>query len=68
MEAALFDVVSQLIHVQMDELDAQTGLDEYGFDSITFSELANELNQRYQLELMPTIFFEHNTRVIWQTI
>ncbi|WP_407711722.1 SDR family NAD(P)-dependent oxidoreductase [Bacillus inaquosorum] len=61
MEAALFDVVSQLIHVQMDELDAQTGLDEYGFDSITFSELANELNQRYQLELMPTIFFEHNT-------
>lgn len=61
IEGALFDVVAQLIHVQMDELDAHTGLDEYGFDSITFSELANQLNQRYQLELMPTIFFEHNT-------
>ncbi|MBO1582982.1 SDR family NAD(P)-dependent oxidoreductase [Bacillus sp. XF8] len=61
MEAALFDMVSQLIHVEMDELDAHTSLDEYGFDSITFSELANELNQFFQLELMPTIFFEHNT-------
>ncbi len=61
LQTALFDVVSQLIHVEIDELDKYTGLDEYGFDSITFSELADELNQRYQLELMPTIFFEHNT-------
>lgn len=61
VQFALLQVVSRLIHVRMEELDADTGLDEYGFDSITFSELANELNRRYKLELMPTLFFEHTT-------
>ena len=34
---------------------------DYGFDSVTFTEFANQLNQEYDLALSPTIFFEHTT-------
>src|SRR5262249_10483475 len=34
---------------------------EYGFDSITFTEFANHLNQTYELDLAPPLFFEHST-------
>ncbi|MCS1417593.1 MAG: Polyketide synthase PksL [Verrucomicrobia subdivision 3 bacterium] len=44
---------------------AEVGLDaelsRFGFDSITLTEFANHLNRRFQLELMPTLFFEHST-------
>ena len=36
-------------------------MSEFGFDSISLTEFGNTLNQTYQLELMPTIFFEHPT-------
>src|SRR6185369_13904947 len=53
--------VSDLIKVGVEELDIDSELSEYGFDSISFTELAHRLNQLYGLELMPTIFFEHPT-------
>jgi polyketide synthase PksN len=34
---------------------------EYGFDSIISAELANRLNQIYQLHLTPALFFEYST-------
>ncbi|PSL48187.1 acyl transferase domain-containing protein [Chitinophaga niastensis] len=40
-------------------LDVMKPLSSYGFDSITFTELANKLNQQFKLRLTPTIFFEH---------
>lgn len=42
-------------------IDLDTELNEYGFDSITFTQFANVLNQEYKLDLGPTIFFEHST-------
>ena len=44
-----------------DEIDLETELNEYGFDSITFTEFANYLNKKYSLDLMPTLFYEHTT-------
>src|SRR5579864_2837493 len=58
---ALACMVSDLLKVRVEEIDGQTPLSEYGFDSITLTQLANRLNQSYGLDLTPALFFEHST-------
>ncbi len=57
----LLQRVSKLLKVNPEDIDDDTDLREYGFDSITLTEFANTLNQEYTLELSPTVFFEHST-------
>lgn len=61
VEAALVQTVAALLKIRLEDLNTATKLNEYGFNSITFIELAKQLNRQYQLSLMPTIFFEHPT-------
>jgi glyoxylase-like metal-dependent hydrolase (beta-lactamase superfamily II)/acyl carrier protein len=57
LEHMIFD----LLNVQVERIDAEKPLSEYGFDSITFTQFTNRLNQTYQLDLTPALFFEHST-------
>ncbi|WP_186118201.1 SDR family NAD(P)-dependent oxidoreductase, partial [Burkholderia gladioli] len=59
--AALLSRVSALIKVKPEDIDLDEELAGYGFDSISLTELATELNRTYELDLMPTVFFEHPT-------
>jgi amino acid adenylation domain-containing protein len=59
VKTTLKQAVSQLLQVEIEDIDADTRLNEYGFDPIKLAQLANKLNQEYKLELTPTIFFEH---------
>ncbi|AJQ29670.1 SDR family NAD(P)-dependent oxidoreductase [Pelosinus fermentans] len=61
VQTVLLQAVSKLLKVKSEDVDAEADLSEYGFDSITFTEFANQLNQEYSLELTPTIFFEYPT-------
>ncbi|AJQ26211.1 amino acid adenylation domain-containing protein [Pelosinus fermentans] len=61
IQSLLIQMTSKLLKVRMEEIDSNTELNEYGFDSITFTEFANQLNQEYKLELTPVIFFEYPT-------
>ncbi|MDM5182305.1 phosphopantetheine-binding protein, partial [Massilia sp. DJPM01] len=61
LATVLLQLVSSLIKVKPEDIDLDSELSEYGFDSISLTELANKLNQEYGLELMPTLFFEHGT-------
>ncbi|HWP96053.1 MAG TPA: SDR family NAD(P)-dependent oxidoreductase, partial [Syntrophomonadaceae bacterium] len=61
LQSALVQSVSRLLKVKIEDIDTDTELSEYGFDSITFTQFANQLNKEYQLELAPTVFFEHPT-------
>jgi polyketide synthase PksN len=61
VQAALKQTVSGLLKVRIEDIDADTELSEYGFDSITLTEFGNRLNHEYTLELTPTLFFEHPT-------
>ncbi|WP_071642516.1 SDR family NAD(P)-dependent oxidoreductase [Paenibacillus polymyxa] len=61
VEHALTRQISNMLKVKLDEIDHEGELHEYGFDSITLTELANVLNQTYTLDLTPTIFFEYAT-------
>lgn len=52
---------SNLLKIKEDNIDLDTGLDEYGFDSVLFTQFANELNEVFGLHLAPVIFFEHSS-------
>ena len=65
LKALLFGDVKKLVakvlrlDVEIIEPDADTS--EYGFDSITFTVLANELNAAFGLEVTPAVLFEYRT-------
>ncbi|WP_316187508.1 MULTISPECIES: type I polyketide synthase, partial [unclassified Bradyrhizobium] len=61
VQSMLAVTVSRLIMVGVENIDADSDLREYGLDSISLTQLANQLNDSYELGLMPTIFFEHST-------
>ncbi|MBP2630737.1 MAG: Beta-ketoacyl-acyl-carrier-protein synthase 6-deoxyerythronolide-B synthase, partial [Firmicutes bacterium] len=61
VQANLIQGVSKLLGVAIEDVDTEVELSEYGFDSITFTEFTNQLNQEYKIALTPTIFFEHPT-------
>jgi polyketide synthase PksN len=57
VERALSGLISVHLKIPQEALDHDTPLNEFGFDSITLGSFAQVLNQRYGLELKPTIFF-----------
>ena len=61
VQTALLQNAANFLKVKIENIDLDTELSEYGFDSIMFTEFANILNQEHKLELTPTIFFEYPT-------
>ncbi|WP_367387404.1 amino acid adenylation domain-containing protein [Bacillus vallismortis] len=61
LEASLIQMVGAILKVNNDDIDVNTELSEYGFDSVTFTVFTNQINEAYQLELTPTIFFEYGS-------
>jgi FkbH-like protein/FkbM family methyltransferase len=52
--------ISAMTKLPEDRIDLSDELSDYGFTSITFVELCNQLNDTYGLDVMPTVFFEHS--------
>jgi polyketide synthase PksN len=61
IETIFAETISKLLGIRIQDVDAHTDLREFGLDSISSTECCNLLNERYGLELAPTIFFEHST-------
>ncbi len=59
LQCALIDEISVQLKIDRAEIDPQAELSEFGFDSVTLTGFGNVLNQRYGLNLTPTIFFEY---------
>jgi len=59
--ATLKELAAQVLHKAPAGLNAETELGSYGFDSITYVELANKLNGHYAIDITPALFFEHKT-------
>ncbi|MBQ4839760.1 SDR family NAD(P)-dependent oxidoreductase [Pseudoalteromonas luteoviolacea] len=58
---ALLVLISDMLKIAKHDFDVHTPLDQLGFDSVSFAELAQAINHRYQAELAPTIFYDINT-------
>ncbi len=63
VQVALIDVICEQLKVKRDDIDIDAEFSEFGFDSVSLTLFGNSLNQRYELELAPTIFFEYPTIV-----
>ncbi|MCL9781787.1 SDR family NAD(P)-dependent oxidoreductase [Vibrio sp. S4M6] len=59
----LLEEVSTTIGLEQDKIELDAELSQYGFDSIVLMDFIRDLNQKYQLDLMPTVFFEYPTIV-----
>nr|WP_294549481.1 SDR family NAD(P)-dependent oxidoreductase [uncultured Rhodopila sp.] len=54
-------LISQILKVPAEEVDDDEDLGAYGFDSITFTQLANSINRKYDLSVSPAMFYEFTT-------
>ena len=61
IQTDLIKSVSHILKINVEDIAGDENLSEYGFDSITLTELGNNLNEAYGLTLLPTVFFEHTT-------
>ncbi|RKZ54148.1 MAG: non-ribosomal peptide synthetase, partial [Candidatus Parabeggiatoa sp. nov. 2] len=59
LQPDLLSIASAILKVSAKDIDLSNDISEYGFDSISFTEFANKINDKYQLSLTPTIFFEY---------
>ncbi|WP_187393823.1 non-ribosomal peptide synthetase [Oceaniovalibus sp. ACAM 378] len=57
----LLHEAAEQLKVAPDDLEPDEELTEYGFDSIAFTQFSNRLNDRLNLDLTPTVFFEFPT-------
>ena len=57
LQTTLMQAISKLLKVKLEDIDADTELNEYGFDSISLTEFTNNLNQEFELELTPVVIF-----------
>ncbi|GLI04439.1 hypothetical protein YDYSG_04690 [Paenibacillus tyrfis] len=61
IRSSVTQMAAKMLKVKPSDIDAAVELSEYGFDSILFTELANQMNLAYELELTPALFFERTT-------
>jgi polyketide synthase PksN len=54
-------VVGEMLKVERADIDVEVEMSQLGFDSVTFSELAQIVSQEYSIEVSPTIFYEYET-------
>jgi polyketide synthase PksM len=60
-QTELVELVSDILKVNEADVAFTAQLSEFGFDSIGLTQFANKLNERYKLEIMPSVFFEYPT-------
>lgn len=54
-------IVADILKLRESDVDVDDNLSDYGFDSITFKELSDTMNEKFGTNIMPSIFFEFNT-------
>ena len=61
LAAKLTEIVSGILLIDSQDIDLDTYLNEFGFDSVSFTEFANGINEIYQTDLLPAVFFEYQS-------
>ena len=59
--AELVNGISKILKIRESDIYQDANMSEFGFDSITFTEYCNYLNEKFELKLMPSIFYEYET-------
>ncbi|UCH94144.1 MAG: SDR family NAD(P)-dependent oxidoreductase [Candidatus Aminicenantes bacterium] len=54
-------IAAGVLKINHQKLDIHESLGNYGFDSISLKEFANQLSKIYQVEILPAVFFRHGS-------
>ncbi|MCP5002351.1 MAG: polyketide synthase, partial [Planctomycetes bacterium] len=57
----LKETVHQLLKVPKNQMEMDTNLSDFGFDSITLAEFARRLSESFRLAIAPSLFFGYST-------
>lgn len=57
----LREMAGGILKFERGELDARTGFDAFGFDSISLVTLSKQIRERFGIDLTPAVFFDRNT-------
>ena len=52
-------MISTILKLPPEQIDEQINFSQFGFDSITFTQLADCLNKKYHIDLSPADFYEY---------
>jgi acyl transferase domain-containing protein/SAM-dependent methyltransferase len=52
-------VAAEIVRMETKLINVDTDITDYGFDSISFTDLSNRLNTLFHLDVTPAIFFEY---------
>jgi polyketide synthase PksN len=61
IQKTISDFISEIINVGEDDIDLRENIAEYGFDPVRFSDLANRMSKKYELEIKTDIFSEYSS-------
>ncbi|PKM94959.1 MAG: hypothetical protein CVU84_08525 [Firmicutes bacterium HGW-Firmicutes-1] len=59
LERDLTHIVSDILKLNVKDIELDEDMSEFGFDSISFTEFSNRLNSKFDLKVMPALFYEH---------
>ncbi len=61
IKSDLLKEVSKILKINESDIDIESDLSDFGFDSITFTQFSNKINDLYKININPSIFFEYQT-------
>lgn len=61
LKVDLIEKIALLLRIPTHEINLEYNLSEYGFDSITISQIITQLNENHHLNLTPAVFYEYKT-------
>ena len=61
LEMNIREIAGKIIKMNPAKMVVTDNFGKYGFDSISMKEFAIQLGKTYQIELAPTVFFQHNS-------
>jgi len=59
VQTELLPMAAAVVKVDPGIIKAEENFSRYGFESLAFTEFSNRINQKYRLEITPTLFFEY---------
>ncbi|MBZ9609086.1 SDR family NAD(P)-dependent oxidoreductase [Clostridium estertheticum] len=61
VQDSLSNIISSIMKIDLKDLHMDEDMGEYGFNSITFTDFTNVINEKYSIRVTPAIFFEYPT-------
>ncbi len=61
IQIRIVEEMSTLLKMREEDLDIEEDISEFGLDSVTLTNLVNNVNSFYNIEINPAVFFEYST-------